>query len=53
MIGSTSGCGPSVERNLDSATVDFLKAFRRADISQDIGPGREGVGDDDPGPSLR
>ena len=30
-----------------------MPAIRRADISQDIGPGREGVGDDDPGPELQ
>ena len=52
MIGSGSRCGTGVERDLDSAAIDFLEAFRRADISQNVGPGREGVGDDDPGPEL-
>ena len=52
MIGSRSRCGTGVKRDLDSAAIDFLEAFRRAHISQNVGPRRKGVGDNDPGPEL-
>ena len=52
MIGSRSRRGASIKRDLNSAAIGFLEAFRRAHISQNVGPRRKGVGDNDPGPEL-